>query len=224
MKQNKMMHPELILPMAQAYAERHTSPDPALVAEVEAYTLASHPHAHMVSGHLQGRFLSMVSRMVQPLRILEIGTFTGYSALCLSEGLMPDGELHTIECRSDDASKARSFFDRSPHADRIKTHVGDALEIIPTLDECWDLVFLDADKVNYIAYHELVLPRLRPGGWILADNVLFHGQVLEDPVRGKNAKAIDAYNCHVREDDRVEQVMLTIRDGLLLIRKKSELA
>lgn len=219
-----MMQPELILPLAQAYAERHSSPDPALAAEVEAYTLASHPHAHMVSGHLQGRFLSMISRMVQPRRILEIGTFTGYSALCLAEGLMPDGVLHTIECRSEDAEQARRFFDRSPFATSIKSHLGNALEIIPMLEESWDLIFLDADKVNYIPYHELILPRLRPGGWILADNVLFHGQVLEDPVRGKNARAIDAYNRHVQNDERVEQVMLTIRDGLLLIRKKSELA
>ena len=218
------MHTDLVLPQAQAYAEAHTSPQDALLAELEAHTLAHQPHAHMVSGHLQGRFLAMVSRMVQPRRVLEVGTFTGYSALCLAEGLTNDGLLHTIDCRPEDVQLARSFFDRSPMADRIIAHTGEALEIIPTQQESWDLVFLDADKVNYIHYHEMIIPLMRPGGWMIADNVLFHGQVLEEPVKGKNAKAIDAYNRHVRDDARVEQVMLTIRDGLMLIRKKSELA
>lgn len=218
------MHTDLVLPQAQAYAAAHSSPQDALLAELEAHTLANHPHAHMVSGHLQGRFLAMVSRMVQPRRVLEVGTFTGYSALCLAEGLTNDGLLHTIDCRPEDVQLARSFFDRSPMADRIIAHTGEALEIILSLQESWDLVFLDADKVNYIHYHEMVIPLIRPGGWMIADNVLFHGQVLEEPVKGKNAKAIDAYNRHVRDDARVEQVMLTIRDGLMLIRKKSELA
>jgi caffeoyl-CoA O-methyltransferase len=218
------MHIDLVLPLAQAYAEAHTSPQDALLAELEAHTMTHHPHAHMVSGHLQGRFLAMISRMVQPRRVLEVGTFTGFSALCLAEGLPPDGLLHTIDCRPEDISLARSFFDRSPMGDRIITHTGDALDIIPTLQEPWDLVFLDADKVQYINYHEMIIPMMRSGGWMIADNVLFHGQVLEDPVRGKNAKAIAAYNLHVLQDARVEQVMLTIRDGVMLIRKKSELA
>lgn len=218
------MHIDPVHPLAQVYAEAYTSPDPPLAAELEAFTLAHHPHAHMVSGRLQGRFLAMLSHMVQPRRILEIGTFTGYSALCLAEGLAPDGLLHTIECRPDDAVQARTFFDRSTLGPRIHSHIGDALEVIPTLEAEWDLVFLDADKVNYIRYHELVLPRLRPGGWMVADNVLFHGQVLADAIAGKNARAVDAYNRHVREDRRVEQVMLTVRDGLLIIRKKTELA
>lgn len=219
-----IMHKDLILPLAQAYAEAHTTPHDSLLARIEAHTIAHHCQAHMVSGHLQGRFLSMISHMVQPHRILEVGTFTGYSALCLAEGLTRDGVLHTIDCRPDDIALARSFFDESPLGNRIHTHLGDALDIIPQLTETWDLVFLDADKVNYINYHEMIMPLLRPGGWMIADNVLFHGQVLDQPVRGKNAKAIDAYNRHVRDDIRVEQVMLTIRDGLMLIRKKSELA
>lgn len=218
------MHIDLVHPLAQAYAGAHTSPQDPLLAELEAHTMAHHPHAHMVSGHLQGRFLSMISRMVQPSRLLEIGTFTGFSALCLAEGMRPEGLLHTIDCRSEDISTARSFFDRSPFGDRIITHTGDALDIIPTLQEPWDLVFLDADKVQYINYHEMIIPMMRPGGWMIADNVLFHGQVLEEPVKGKNAKAIAAYNLHVLQDARVEQVMLTIRDGVMLIRKKSELA
>lgn len=210
--------------MAQAYAEAHSTPEDPLLAAIAAHTRAHHAHAHMVSGHLQGLFLTMVSRMLRPRRILEVGTFTGYSALCLAEGLAEDGLLHTIECRPDDLALARSFFDQSPHGSRIRSHAGDALEVIPTLQESWDLVFLDADKVNYIRYHEMILPLLRPGGWMIADNVLFHGQVLQEPIRGRNALAIDAYNRHVRDDPRVEQVMLTIRDGLMLIRKKSELA
>lgn len=219
-----IMHPDPVLPLAQAYAEAHSTPEDPLLAAIAAHTRAHHAHAHMVSGHLQGLFLTMVSRMLRPRRILEVGTFTGYSALCLAEGLAEDGLLHTIECRPDDLALARSFFDQSPHGSRIRSHAGDALEVIPTLQESWDLVFLDADKVNYIRYHEMILPLLRPGGWMIADNVLFHGQVLQEPVRGRNALAIDAYNRHVRDDPRVEQVMLTIRDGLMLIRKKSELA
>ena len=219
-----IMHPDPVLPLAQAYAEAHSTPEDPLLSAIAAHTRAHHAHAHMVSGHLQGLFLTMVSRMLRPRRILEVGTFTGYSALCLAEGLAEDGLLHTIECRPDDLALARSFFDQSPHGSRIRSHAGDALEVIPTLQESWDLVFLDADKVNYIRYHEMILPLLRPGGWMIADNVLFHGQVLQEPVRGRNALAIDAYNRHVRDDPRVEQVMLTIRDGLMLIRKKSELA
>ena len=219
-----IMHPDPVLPLAQAYAEAHSTPEDPLLAAIAAHTRAHHAHAHMVSGHLQGLFLTMVSRMLRPRRILEVGTFTGYSALCLAEGLAEDGLLHTIECRPDDLALARSFFDQSPHGSRIRSHAGDALEVIPTLQESWDLVFLDADKVNYIRYHEMIMPLLRPGGWMIADNVLFHGQVLQEPVRGRNALAIDAYNRHVRDDPRVEQVMLTIRDGLMLIRKKSELA
>ena len=218
------MHSDLVLPLAQAYAEAHSTPEDPLLSVIAAHTREHHAHAHMVSGHLQGLFLTMLSRMLRPRRILEVGTFTGYSALCLAAGMPDDGILHTIECRPEDLALARSYFDQSPYGSRIRSHAGDAIEVIPGLQESWDLVFLDADKVNYIRYHEMVLPLLRPGGWMIADNVLFHGQVLEDPVKGRNAKAIDAYNRHVRDDARVEQVMLTIRDGLMLIRKKSELA
>jgi predicted O-methyltransferase YrrM len=132
--------------------------------------------------------------------------------------------LHTIELRDADAQTARSHFDRSVYPDRIKLHVGDASSVIEALKETWDLVFIDADKVHYTRYYEMVLPRTRPGGWIIADNVLFHGQVLQDPVKGRHAIAIDAFNRHVRLDPRVEHVMLTVRDGLMLIRKKNEIA
>jgi len=174
----------------------------------------------MLSGQVQGKFLEMISMLLQPRRILEIGTFTGYSALCLVKGLSKDGLLHTIELREEDAAVAQANFDRSNAPEKIILHTGNALEIIPTLKETWDLVFIDADKVGYTDYYELVLPRVRQGGIILADNVLFHGQVLEQPITGKNAIAIQAFNERVQHDERVENVLVTIRDGLLLIRKK----
>ena len=138
----------------------------------------------MLSGHLQGKLLEMISCMIQPRRILEIGTFTGYSAFCLAKGLTDEGQLHTIELREEDAQTARSFFDRSAYAGQIISHTGNALDIIPKLDETWDLVFIDADKPAYIEYFNLVLPRLRKNGFILADNIFFHGQVLEENVKG----------------------------------------
>jgi predicted O-methyltransferase YrrM len=157
--------------------------------------------------------------MVRPRRILEIGTFTGYSALCLAKGLTDDGELHTIELREKDAVQARSFFDQSIYSEQIISHTGNALTIIPELNETWDLVFIDADKPAYIEYFNLVLPRLRKNGFILADNIFFHGQVLEKPVKGKNAKGIKAFNEFIHERTDIEKVVLTIRDVLYLIRK-----
>ena len=211
---------DLIHPLVQSYAERFSAAEDVLLQQVAAQTYASHPQAHMLSGHIQGKFLEMISTLMQPKRILEIGTFTGYSALCLVKGLSKDGLLHTIELREEDAAVSKANFDRSNAPDKIILHTGNALSIIPSLNESWDLVFIDADKVGYIDYYELVLPKLRPGGIILADNVLFHGQVLEHPVTGKSAIAIRAFNEHVQQDERVDNVMLTIRDGLMLIRKK----
>jgi predicted O-methyltransferase YrrM len=146
----------------------------------------------------------------------------GYSALCLAAGLAEDGRLHTIELRDSDADLAEGNFRRANWQDRIILHRGNALAIIPTLDEVWDLVFIDADKPGYIDYYEMVLPRIRPGGVILADNVLFHGQVLEPVIAGKSAKAIQAFNDRVAMDQRVEKVMLTVRDGLFVIQKPGE--
>lgn len=211
---------DIIPSLVQAYADRFTSSEDELLQQVAAQTIASHPQAHMLSGQVQGKFLEMISTLLQPKRILEIGTFTGYSALCLVKGLSKDGQLHTIELREEEAVVAQANFDRSNDREKIILHTGNALEIIPALNETWDLVFIDADKVGYINYYELVLPRVRQGGVILADNVLFHGQVLEQPVSGKNAKAIQSFNERVHQDPRVDQVLVTIRDGLLMIRKK----
>jgi caffeoyl-CoA O-methyltransferase len=214
---------DIIDPLAEAYASQFTSPDEALLQEIAATTQAMHPHAHMLSGHVQGKFLEMISCLLQPRRILEIGTFTGYSALCLAKGLLKDGKIHTIELRDQDASVAQANFNRSIDAEKIILHIGNALTIIPELQETWDLVFIDADKVSYTQYYQLVLPLVRPGGVIIADNVLFHGQVLQSRqggISGKNAKAIQAFNEFVLQDVRVDKVLLTIRDGLLMIRKK----
>lgn len=202
------------------YSSAYTSPTDDVLEEIYRHTIEHHPHAHMISGPVQGMFLQMISRMIKPSAILEIGTFTGYSALCLAAGLQEGGELHTIELREEDARTARSNFDRTNHSDQIILHIGNALALIPTLQKQWDLVFIDADKPGYQSYYEAVLPQVRPGGYILADNVLFHGQVLEVPVKGKNALAIQQFNETVQSDSRVENVLLTVRDGLMLIRKK----
>jgi predicted O-methyltransferase YrrM len=211
---------ELINELAENYALKFTTPLDDLLKEIETYTLQHHPHAHMLSGPLQGQFLQFISCMMQPVNVLEIGTFTGYSALCLAKGLQKISNLHTIELREEDAAVAKGFFKRSEKHNQIHLHSGNALEIVPNLHFDWDLVFIDADKVSYIEYYEMVLPRLKNNGLIIADNVLFHGQVLEENVTGKNAIAINKFNQHVLNDDRTEQVFLTIRDGLLLIKKK----
>ena len=174
----------------------------------------------MLSGHLQGMFLQMVSYMIRPKRILEIGTFTGYSAICLAKGLDREGELHTIEIREEDAATAKGYFDRSFFSKKIILHIGEALKIIGELNESWDLVFIDADKENYIDYFNLVLPYVRQNGFILADNVLFHGQVLEQEIKGKNAIAIQAFNDHLLQRTDIEKMLLPLRDGLMLIRKR----
>jgi Predicted O-methyltransferase len=210
---------DIVNPIAQQYAEKYTSAEDALIAEVAQFTYEQHAHAHMLSGHLQGKFLEMISTMLRPSRILEIGTFTGYSALCLAKGLTSDGQLHTIELREQDAARAKGFFERSVFREKIILHIGDALKIVGEIRESWDLVFIDADKENYINYFNLVFPFVKPNGFILADNVLFHGQVLEAEIKGKNAKAIQAFNDHVLMRQDIERLMLPVRDGLFLIRK-----
>lgn len=209
----------MIHPLVQQYAENFSSIEDSLLQEVHEYTVQHHREHHMLSGHLQGKMLEMLSCMVRPRRILEIGTFTGYSALCLAKGLSDDGQLHTIELREADARVARSYFNRSPQAKQIISHTGNALDIIPKLEENWDLVFIDADKPSYIQYFSLVFPRLRKNGFIFADNIFFHGQVLEEKVTGKSAKGIRDFNLFIRERNDIEKVVLTVRDGLYLIRK-----
>jgi len=215
----KFLSLELINPLVQVYAEEYTSGEDGLLKEVHEFTRLHHSEAIMLSGQLQGKVLEMISCMIRPARILEIGTFTGYSGLCLAKGLSASGFLHTIELREADAQKARSFFDRSSYARQIISHTGNALNIISELKETWDLVFIDADKPAYIEYFNLVFPMLRKNGFILADNILFHGQVLKENINGKSAKGIQAFNNFIKERTDIEKVVLTIRDGLYLIRK-----
>jgi caffeoyl-CoA O-methyltransferase len=204
---------------AEFYAKQFSSPLDDVLQEIEDYTMQNHPQAHMLSGHVQGKFLEMISSMIKPQQILEIGTFTGFSALCLLKGLQAGGKLHTIELREEDAATAEKYFAKANVTNKIQLHLGDARKVIPTLTEQWDLVFIDADKISYIDYYELTLPHVKAGGFIVADNVLFHGEVLQSELKGKNAKAIQAFNEHVAKDNRVENAMLTVRDGLLLIKK-----
>lgn len=216
----EIFHLELIHPLAENYAAKYSSTEDLLLQEIAAVTVRSHAEPHMMSGHLQGKFLEMISKLLQPHRILEIGTMIGYSSICLAKGLSKNGVLHTIEMREQDAFIAQQNFVKAGLNHQIQLHLGNALEIIPQLNEEWDLVFIDADKPGYLRYYELVKPRLKKGGLILADNVLFHGDVLAEEMKGKNAKAIHAFNEMVAADEEVEKVVLTLRDGLSLIRKK----
>jgi len=208
--------------LAEDYSSTYTTALDDTLQKVYDDTIANHPHAHMISGPVQGKFLEFISSLHQPKYILEIGTFTGFSAICLAKGLQNGGELHTIEMREEDANTAWKNISAAGMQQKIHLHGGDAREIIKTLDHEWDLVFIDADKTSYITYYEEALERLSDRGFILADNVLFHGQVLEKEIEGKSAIAIAEFNNHILNDQRTEQVFLTVRDGLLLIKKKSK--
>lgn len=178
-------------------------------------------YGQMASGHLQGRLLKMLVEMIRPKRILELGTFSGYSALSMAEGLPEGGELHTIEVFDENEAFLRKWIGGSPWADRIHLHIGDALDIIPTLGDNWDLVFVDADKRDYVKYYETLLPRMNPGGFILADNTLWYGRITEE-ARPSDLQTLglQAFNDLVAKDTRVEKVILPLRDGLTIIRKR----
>lgn len=212
---------ELIPAAVEAYSEKYTSPESKLMYQLNRETHLKVALPHMLSGQVQGKFLSMVSYMVRPRRILELGTYTGYSAICLAAGLTADGILHTIDINEELEALCHQYFEASGQADKIKMHIGKAAEVIEQLDEIFDLVFIDADKSGYEHYYDQVWEKLRPGGFILADNVLYHGQVLApENEQGRQAKAMISFCEKVLADDRAEQVLLTIRDGVLLIRKK----
>jgi caffeoyl-CoA O-methyltransferase len=202
----------------QEYCEAHTSSESALLKSINRDTHAHVLMPRMLSGHLQGRMLTMISQMIRPERILEIGTYTGYSALCLSEGLTKTGNLITIDINEELESRVRKYFEQSPYAKQIDFRIGNALEIIPTLEESFDLVFIDADKINYSRYYDLVLDKVRPGGFILADNVLWSGKILA-PNPDKDTRSILEFNKKVAEDSRVENVLLPVRDGVMVVRK-----
>lgn len=211
---------EIINALIEDYINQYSSVDDIDLKIIHDKTLHEHPKKHMQSSWVQGKFLSFISELKNPKYILEIGTFTGFSALCLAKGLQENGELHTIELREEDATTAQLNFSICKNKNQILLHLGNALEIIPTLKYKWDLVFIDADKTSYINYYNMVLPQLTDHGLIIADNVLFHGEVVHNEIKGKNAKAIHAFNEYVANDIRTEQIILTVRDGLMLIKKK----
>jgi caffeoyl-CoA O-methyltransferase len=201
------------------YIERHSEKEPELLAALNKETYQKILLPRMLSGHFQGRVLSMLSKLIRPLNILEIGTYTGYSALCLCEGIQENGQLHTIDIKEELLDFQRKHFDKSPWGNQISQHLGEATEIIPTLDLKFDLVFIDADKENYINYFELIIPKMNKGGVILSDNVLWSGKVLEPLQKNDiSTKILLEYNLLLKTDPRVETVLLPIRDGLTVSR------
>mgnify|MGYP005757433929 CR=1 FL=1 len=206
----------------QQYIEDHTEPESELLRKLNRETNAKVMMPRMLSGHLQGRVLSMLSHMIQPKQILEIGTYTGYSALCLAEGMQPGGTLHTIDINDELEDLVKRYITEAGLEGQVKQYVGDALEIIPTLIETFDLVFIDADKINYANYYNMVIDKVRPGGYIIADNVLWSGKVLEKYRKklDKDTEAILNFNKQVHDDERVQNVLFPIRDGLMVLRKK----
>jgi len=208
----------------QAYAEAHSAPEPPLLAQLTRETHLQTLMPRMSSGHLQGRVLSMLSHLLRPRRILEIGTFCGYATLCLAEGLAHDGVLHTIEIDPEKEARIRRYVAAAGRTEQVRLHIGAALDVLPGLvEEVWDLVFIDADKRSNDAYFEAVIEQVRPGGLLLVDNVLWSGKVLpthELKAGDKDTPLVRAFNDKVARDARVEPVFLPLRDGLLLLRKK----
>lgn len=203
------------------YILSHISAEPPHLRRLYRQTHLRHLYPRMCSGHLQGRLLAMLSSMVGPRRVLELGAYTGYSALCLAEGLAPGGRLHTIEVDDEMEDELLQLFASAPGGDSITLHIGDAEELIPAIDEEWDLVYIDANKRRYVEYLDLVLPRLRRGGFIIADNTLWDGKVT-DTAANHDAQtlALDRFNSYVASRPGLETVIIPLRDGLTLIRKK----
>ena len=215
MEERPIADPEL-----EAYALAHSSPEPAWLAATAEATRTGTSVPGMMVGHLVGRFLAALVAFGRPRRILEVGTFTGYSALSMAEALPPVGQIVTLELSPEHAALAQRHIDASPYADRIEIRVGPAAETLRTLEGPFDLVFIDADKQGYVTYYEAALPMLAPGGLLVADNVLWNGLVL-DPDPDERTRSLIAFNEHVAADPRVEQVMLTLRDGMTLVRKRA---
>jgi len=201
------------------YVVAHSEKEPDLLQQLTRETYQKVLQPRMLSGHFQGRILSVLSKIIAPKSILEIGTYTGYSALCLCEGLQKEGSLHTIDVNEELEDFQRKYFNKSPYGNQIIQHIGDATSIIPSLDQKFDLVFIDADKPNYPNYFHLIIKKMNKGGVILSDNVLWSGKVAEKKL-DKATRRLDDFNKKIQEDDRVENVLLPIRDGLLVIRKK----
>lgn len=202
------------------YTEAHTSPPSLLLQQLYRETNLKIVRPRNISGNLQGTFLRMLSYMIRPQKILEVGTYTGYAAICLAEGLQENGMLHTIEINEELEDIQRKYFEAAGLQDKIQIHIGNALEIIPTLKEEFDLVFIDADKANYPQYFELIIEKVRKGGFIIADNVLWNGKVLDKAAKDKYTMGVKTFNELIQADDRVENVLLTVKDGMMLVRKR----
>lgn len=213
---------EFIDPILDQYACEHTSMESALLQQINRETHLELLQPRMLSGHFQGRVLSMFSKMIKPNRILEIGTYTGYSALCLAEGLTDNGKLITIDVNEELEIRVRGYFNSSELSGKITFLVGDAIQLIPTINEKWDIVFIDADKLNYLNYYQLVFDSVSVGGYIIADNVLWSGKVVDPSKQDRETNLLREYNQFVHNDPRVEEVLLPIRDGLMVARKISE--
>jgi predicted O-methyltransferase YrrM len=209
----------LILESLERFTDNHTKVPNEVLQELERETFAKIYMPQMLSGHVQGRFLSMISKLVQPKNVLEIGTFTGYSAICMSEGLQEGGMVYTMDVNEELENMVRKFIGKAGVTQKIKYLTGNAVELIPKLDVMFDLVFIDADKENYSRYYDLVFDKVRSGGIILADNVLWSGKVAEEN-QDEETRALVAFSDKVQKDDRVENVLLTMRDGVMMIRKK----
>lgn len=209
----------MIDPKIEKYAEEHTSSENEVLYKLNRETNLKVIHPRMLSGHLQGKLLEMISCMIQPTKILEIGTYTGYSAICLSKGLKRGGKLHTIEHNPELKKIACDAFKNAGIENNVVYHLGNAMDIIPEIDGLFDLVFIDADKENYLNYYKLIFDKVAKGGFILADNALWSGKVLENSTSAdKETKGLIAFNDFVQQDERVENVLLTVRDGIMMIR------
>ncbi|MBV6646147.1 MAG: O-methyltransferase [Cyclobacteriaceae bacterium] len=205
----------------QLYVEQHSNAESPLLRRIHRETHLNVLKPRMLSGHLQGRVLSMFAHMIRPQRVLEIGTYTGYSALCMAEGLASEGRIITIDINEELESMVREYFRSAGNlGERIDYIIGNAVHVIPTLTDSWDLVFIDADKENYALYYDLAFDQVRSGGFIIADNVLWSGKVFDPTKKDKDTKAIRAFNQKIHQDERIENVLFPIRDGLMIVRKK----
>ncbi len=212
---------EFIDPKLDDYCVAHSSNQSNLLAELERETWAKVLQPRMISGDFQGRFLSMISKLKQPKAILEIGTYSGFSALCLAEGLSLDGELHTIDINEELETIILKYFNKSEYKDQLHFHIGNALDLIPELNKKWDIVFIDADKTNYSNYYDLLIDQLEPGALIIADNVLWSSKVIQEvDAKDYETQALLEYNDKIQSDPRVENILLPVRDGLMMCRVK----
>ena len=204
----------------EEYAEAHTTPETEVLYRLNRETNIKILHPRMLSGHIQGQFLKMICGMIRPKQILEVGTYTGYSAICLAEGLADEGLLHTIEIKPELEEMATDYFKQAGVFHKIKQYIGDALTIIPAIDETFDLIFIDADKENYLNYYRMTIDKLNLGGYLLADNVLWSGKILQPLARDdKDTPGILEFNAFVQNDPRVENVLLPFRDGMMMVKK-----